>query len=172
MKKLLSALFILGSVVVLAEGVPEGANKPGDCYTNACKVDRDMKIRVQVPTQLKISCLGDIDLGKWCGTKVKTGHANYALEGEKNADVKVYFENSEVQFKKEYTNQNAGFVAYMDVDGVQQSIKKLTLPGYGGKGTQVGKVNATLYPVAQGVNLSAEGKYVATAKLIAEYDSF
>lgn len=172
MKKLLSALFILGSVAALAEGAPEELRPPMECYTSACKVDKEMKIKVEVPTQLKITHLGDIDLDKWCGTKIKTGHTNYSLEGEKNADVKVYFENSQVQFKKEYTNQNAGFVAYMDVDGVQQSMKKLTGHGPSGKGTQSGKVNATLYPVAQGVTLVANGRYVATAKLIAEYDSF
>lgn len=170
MKKLLSALFILGSVAALAQETLDrpggGEGNPPNCYTNACKVDKDMTISVQVPTQLEITCLENIDLGKWCGTKTKTEDASYHLRGEKGAIVKVYFENSAVQFKK--GGNDAGFYAYMDVDGVAVSSKTLS----SSSGTNSGKVNATLYPLEQGIKLQAKGNYTATAKLIAEYDSF
>lgn len=193
MKKLLSALFILGSVATLAQetldrpgggGGHDGDNGQENCYTSACSVERKMDIKVSIPTQLKITKLGDIDLGKWCGTKTISEDAPYALEGEKDARVKVYFENIEVPFYRDGTRHGegngAGFAAYMSVDGKSESHVKLEgkhnpKGGHnpnGGLGSATGKVKATLYPVAQGVQLVAGGKYKATAKLIAEYDSF
>ena len=184
MKKLLSALFILGSVAALgqeAQSKPEHGENNGykECYTSACSVERKMDIKVSIPTQLKITKLGDIDLGKWCGTKTISKEASYTLEGEKNARVKVYFENDRVAFSKsegpKHGDQgNAGFTAYMNVDGKTHSYVTLTGERHsdGGLGKVSGKVKATLDPVAEGVKLVAGGKYVATAKLIAEYDSF
>lgn len=171
MKKLLSALFILGSVAALAEtdlshGGGNGGGNPSDCYTSACKVEEDMYIKVQIPTQLKIKCLENINLGKWCGTKTIKGEASYNLEGEENAKVKVSFKEEEVEFKKKTKdgNHGAGFYAKMSLDSKHKILDD--------EGKADGIVKATLNPVDHNVKLKAGGEYLAKATLIAEYDSF
>ena len=177
MKKLLSALFILGSVAALATGEvadhPGGGGQPGNdhgdgtqCYTSACKVEKDMTISVKIPTKLEIKSLGNIVLGPWCGTKQIEGESNYTLKGEGGAKVKLYFAHDTVEFKDGKNGLN--FHANMTVDGQTVSKKFLTASGDGN-----GKVKAKVNPLGNNVkHLAAGGTYTATAKLIAEYDSF
>lgn len=175
MKKLLSALFILGSVSALATvdhpgggGQPDNGHGNGsECYTNTCKVDRDVNIFVKIPKKLEMSCLNDIELGPWCGTKPIQGQTDYSLDGEKDAKVKIYFASNKVEFKE--GNKGLGFYADMFVDGQLESKKNLN-----SSGKSTGIVKAKVSPIDKNNknHIAAGGTYKATAKLIAEYDSF
>lgn len=179
MKKLLSALFILGSVTALASrpgngnggnGNGNGGNGNGNggggdssCYeSTSCKVEKEINLTVKVPKKLKIT--GDnIDFETWCGTRTVVKNGNYHLEGEPKAPVKVKFEAPTVSFKHS-SGAASGFNASLALDASSKTLHP-TL------GTASGVVTATLNPGAPGTK-PLTGFHSATAKLIAEYDGF
>ncbi|WP_047395902.1 hypothetical protein [Cetobacterium sp. ZOR0034] len=164
MKKLLSALFILGSVAALAqEENIHGGSKP-ECYTSACKVEKDFEVKVKVPEQLKITKVETIDLGYWCGTKPKEGKSNYTLEGQKGAKVNVSV-TPLISFKKP-NSQTTAFTGNLVLDSAQ---KTLSSPAYG-SGKASGVITATLNQAT--VKLDASTTYTAKATLTAEYDAW
>ncbi|MGL5279480.1 MAG: hypothetical protein ACRC8M_10500, partial [Cetobacterium sp.] len=71
MKKLLSVLFILGSVAALANEsvstLPADVD-PAFCFNNPCSAEDKFNVNVKVPEQLVIK-VDDINFGLWCGTK-------------------------------------------------------------------------------------------------------
>lgn len=165
MKKLLSALFILGSVAALA--TDEAADRPGQggegdssCYeSTSCKVEKEINLTVKVPKKLKIT--GDnIDFETWCGTKTVQKNGNYHLEGEPNELVNIYFENSSVDFEHE-SGAASGFTASLLLDAPSRTLDNTT-------GKADGIFTATLNPGTKPLT----GHHSATAKLIAEYDVF
>lgn len=152
MKKLLSALFILGSVTMLAN----------ECYeTMSCQVEKEITLAVRIPKKLKMMA-ENINFGTWCGTKTLTKQANYSVEGEPGAHIQLKFENSNVNFTHE-SGAPSGFSAALTLDKTATNLHA-TL------GTTSGIVTAQLNPLSSGNPLV--GNHVAKAKLIAEYDQF
>ncbi|MGL5544957.1 MAG: hypothetical protein ACRDB6_07595 [Cetobacterium sp.] len=165
MKKLLSALFILGSITMLAEDL---ADRPGEggnpeCYTSACKVEKDFEVKVKVPEQLKITKVDNIDLGLWCGTKAIHKEGEYQLEGQKGAKVDVSV-TPVIEFKKHNSNTVA-FTGNLELVG--GGNKTLSSPS-SGSGKATGKIKASLAPTNN--KLEASTTYTAKATLVAEYD--
>ena len=166
MKKLLSMLFILGSVSMLANET--AATLPADdadalhCYEAPCSVEKDFKVRVKVPEKLVITA-GDIDLGLWCGDTVinvdKLNH--HTIKGEKGKTVKVKFkDNGALKFKKgsELIHKFAGTITHKTGSVV---LDPSTGEGKGGVNIQIPKTG----------NLEAGQVYTASATLQAEYDT-
>lgn len=162
MKKLLSALFILGSVAALGSEDLESQHKPPvDCYEQAvCRVEKDVNLKVKVPKVLKVTG-GDIDFLTWCGTRPVTKTSTYNLEGEPGARVNVSINTSPVSFKHE-SGAASGFTANLNLDNSHKDLHATA-------GTASGTITASLVP---GSGKPLTGHHTAKATLVAFYDSF
>ncbi|MEG1978826.1 MAG: hypothetical protein RRZ91_08435 [Cetobacterium sp.] len=162
MKKLLSALFILGSVTMLANEAVSEAD-PAFCFTNPCSVSEPMKVKVKVPQQLVIT-VTDVDLGLWCGDKAinKDKPDQYTVTGEKNQKVNVGFKgNGYLGFRK----GNELLPKFTGTIETKESQLDL-----GTTGSAKGGVNVKV--PKPGLNLLEPGTtYTATATLVASYDT-
>lgn len=164
MKKLLSVLFILGSASLLATEASSPESDPAFCFTNPCSINKDFKVKVKVPEQLKLT-VKDIDLGLWCGDKdIDLDHINHhTVEGEKGQNVKIGFkDNGLLKFKKgnELVHKFAGTITH--------KTGSVMLDATTGKGQ--GSVNVKI--PKPGINLLEPGTtYTATATLVAGYDT-
>lgn len=166
MKKLLSLLFILGSVSMLANEattLPADAD-PAFCFTNPCSAEANFKVKVKVPEQLVITA-GDVDLGLWCGDKdvKKSIPIHHTIKGEANTKVNVGFKHSgALGFKKDgdifpsFSGTVTHKTGYVELDengagtgGIDVHVEQLLVPG-------------TLKPGHE---------YKATATLVASYDT-
>ena len=164
MKKLLSMLFILGSVSLLANEPASPEADPAFCFTNPCSVNKDFKVKVKVPDQLKLT-VADIDLGLWCGDKdINIDKINHhTVEGEKGQTVKLGFkDNGALKFRKgsELIHKFAGTITHKTGSVVLDATT----------GKAQGSVNVKV--PKPGINLLEPGvTYTATATLVAAYDT-
>ncbi len=164
MKKLLSALFILGSISVLANGGVSPESDPSFCFENPCSVTQDFKVKVRVPQKLEIDA-DDVDLGMWCGSNEvnKEVVEHHKITGEPNTTVKVGFKgNGELRFKKdgEMTHKFKGTITH--------STGSVELDG---TGSGKGGVKVNVPKLLTNVILDAGEEYKATATLVAAYDT-
>lgn len=165
MKKLLSALFILGSVSMLANDsatvLPADEADPLFCVTNVCEVEQKVNVTFKVPKKLVVT-VSDIDLGLWCGDAdlVKTFNEKFSVKGEENEKVKVAFKNNSLVFS------SLGAMPVMGEIKTTESSLLLNNSGEAKGGIEV-KVNQP------GVlNKLQSGKtYTAHATLVAAYDT-
>ncbi|MEG1807504.1 MAG: hypothetical protein RR265_05160 [Cetobacterium sp.] len=166
MKKLLSALFILGSVTMLANEattLPAEAD-PTFCLTNPCSSSEPMKVKVKVPQKLVID-VTEVDLGLWCGDKAldKDKPNQYEVTGEKGQKVNVEFKgNGYLGFRKgnELFPKFTGTIKTLDD---QLILDATTGKAKGGVNVKIPK---------PGINLLEAGTtYTATATLMASYDT-
>ncbi len=98
MKKLLSVLFILGSVASLANdsaSVLPADVDPAFCFSKPCSAEDKFTVNVKVPEQLVIK-VDDVDFGLWCGTKTVTKDFpnKVHVTGESDQTVKLGFKNN------------------------------------------------------------------------------
>ncbi|MBC2854133.1 hypothetical protein [Cetobacterium sp. 2G large] len=166
MKKLLSLLFVLGSVSMLANEVstlPADAD-PAFCFTNPCSAETSFDVKVKVPEQLVITA-GDVDLGLWCGDKDvdKSIPIHHTIKGEANTKVNVGFKyGGKLAFIKNgekfsaFGGQVTHKTGYVDLDengagtgGIDVHVDQLLVPG----------------------KLIPGHEYKATATLVASYDT-
>lgn len=165
MKKLLSALFILGSVSMLANDsatvLPADEVDPLFCVTNVCEVEEKVTVKFQVPKKLVVT-VSEIDLGLWCGDANlnKTFNEKYSVKGEENEKVKVAFKNNLLIFS------SSGALPVMGSISTTESELLLNASGEakGGINVQVNQPGA--------LNKLHSGKtYTAHATLVAAYDT-
>ena len=163
MKKLLSLLFILGSVSMLANEM-EGVD-PALCFDKACNIKKDFKINVRVPEQLQVKSVNDINL-VWCGdSDINYSEVNHhTLKGEKGKTVLVGFKSEgELGFKKG-SDLLPAFTGKITHKTGSVKLDETTGEGSGGIDLIVRKnVGTTL--------LTAGETYRATAILVAAYDT-
>ncbi|MGL4865861.1 MAG: hypothetical protein ACRC4T_22430 [Cetobacterium sp.] len=166
MKKLLSALFILGSISVLANEavtLPADAD-PAFCFENPCSATQDFKVKVRVPQKLVIDA-DDVDLGIWCGDKDKNTEVavHHTITGEPNTTVNVGFKNNgELKFKKD------GDLLHKFKGTITHSTGSVNLDG---TGSGEGGVKVHVPKLLSNVLLEAGQEYKATATLVAAYDT-
>ncbi|MGL5188300.1 MAG: hypothetical protein ACRC7S_01420 [Cetobacterium sp.] len=171
MKKLLSVLFILGSVAALANEsvstLPTDAD-PAFCFTNPCSAQDSFNVKVKVPEQLKIT-VKDIDFGLWCGTKTvsKDFGNTVSVEGEKDQKVKLGFKNDgNLVFMDGLALKFTGKVVFDN----NTDVKDIKLDATTGKADAGLKV--TINKPAIGGLLTAGKTYTASATVTGSYDGF
>lgn len=166
MKKLLSVLFILGSVSVLAN---EASTLPADadpafCFTNPCSAETDFKVKVKVPQKLVITAT-DVDLGLWCGDKPvdKSVDVHHTIKGEPNTAVNVGFKNDgNLSFKKD------GDILPKFGGKVTHKTGKVNLDS---TGTGTGGIDVHVSKLLVPGTLEPGHEYKAHATLVASYDT-
>ena len=134
MKKLLSLLFVLGSVSALAN-VETMHGGQDDCYKNpVCGIEKTFNVDVKIPEKLEIERGDNINL-LWCGTQQKTfkKENHYKIKGEKKSTVKVTFVgegNKEGELKFRLKGKGPGPSNKVAFTGIIRSLdnnNKLTL---------------------------------------------
>lgn len=166
MKKLLSLLFILGSVSMLANEattLPADAD-PAFCFTNPCSAETDFKVKVKVPEQLVIKA-DDVDLGLWCGDKDldKSVEVHHTITGEGKSRVNVGFKfGGALGFKKD------GDV-FPTFNGT--ATHKTGYVDLGEDGTGTGGIDVHVDQLIAPGKLKPGHEYKATAILVASYDT-
>ena len=168
MKKLLSVLFILGSVAALANEsvstLPTDVD-PAFCFSNPCSAEDTFNVSVKVPEQLVIK-VDDINFGLWCGTKTVTKDFSNTVKvtGEVNQDVKLGFKNNgTLTFKDGFVTKFTGKVAF--AGGAEETV---TLTG---GAAQTGLKLTVNKPGVTGL-LTAGKTYTASATVVGSYDGF
>ncbi|MBC2850866.1 hypothetical protein H5J22_05375 [Cetobacterium sp. 8H] len=162
MKKLLSALFILGSVTMLAN---EATTLPADvdpafCFNNPCSADAKFDVKVKVPQKLVITA-GELNIGLWCGDKAKDYEKenHFTVTGEPGETITVGFKNDGDLL---FTASGA-----LPFTGTIETLKdSLELVG----GTAKGGVKVHI-PQPKLNTLKAGTTYTAHATLVAAYDT-
>ena len=162
MKKLLSALFILGSVTMLANEVttlPADVD-PAFCFNNPCSADAKFDVKVKVPQKLVITA-GELNIGLWCGDKAKDYEKenHFTITGEPDETVTVGFKNDG---KLLFTTLGAlPFTG--TIETIDESLKLVGGTAKGGVKVHIPKPTP---------NLLVAGKtYTAHATLVAAYDT-
>ncbi len=170
MKKLLSVLFILGSVAALANDGPSTLPAdvdPAFCFNNPCSAEDKFNVNVKVPEQLVIK-VDDINFGLWCGTKTVTKDFDNTVKvnGEKEQNVKLGFKNNgNLYFNDGIVTKFTGKVAF--AGGTAEKDVTLNASGAAQTGLKV-TVNK---PVVVGL-LTAGKTYTAHATVVGSYDGF
>ncbi|MGL4865923.1 MAG: hypothetical protein ACRC1R_09655 [Cetobacterium sp.] len=170
MKKLLSVLFILGSVAALANDGPSTLPTdvdPAFCFSNPCSAEDKFNVNVRVPEQLVIK-VDDVEFGLWCGTKTVSKDFTNAVKvnGEKNQNVKLGFKNSgNLYFNDGLALKFTGKVAFAG-GAAEESV---TLNGSGA--AQTGLKVTVNKPAIPGL-LTAGKTYTAHATVVGSYDGF
>lgn len=170
MKKLLSVLFILGSVAALANDSPSTLPTDVDptfCFNNPCSAEDKFNVNVKVPEQLVIK-VDDINFGLWCGTKTVTKDFENTVKvnGEKEQNVKLGFKNNgNLYFNDGIVTKFTGKVAF--AGGAAEEDVTLNASGAAQTGLKV-TVNK---PAIVGL-LTAGKTYTAHATVVGSYDGF
>lgn len=169
MKKLLSVLFILGSVAALANdsaSVLPADIDPAFCFSNPCSAEDKFNVSVKVPEQLVIK-VDDINFGLWCGTKTVSKDFSNAVKvnGEVDQDVKLGFKNNgALTFRDGMVTKFTGKVAF--AGDAAEEIVTLT-----GGSAQTGLKVTVNKPGITGL-LTAGKTYTASATVVGSYDGF
>lgn len=168
MKKLLSVLFILGSVASLASAnasvLPTDVD-PAFCYANPCSAEDMFTVTVKIPEQLVIK-VDDLEFGLWCGTKnvTKDFLNKVHVTGEANQSVKLGFKNMGSLL---FVNGQSSFEGKVSFAGGAAEQNVLLAGGSANTDLQV-TVNAPQMPGL----LSPGQTYTAYATIIGAYDGF
>lgn len=169
MKKLLSVLFILGSVAALANDGPStlpAEVDPAFCFSNPCSAEDKFNVNVKVPEQLVIK-VDDINFGLWCGTKtVSKDFANKVhVTGEDTQKVKLGFKNSgNLYFNDGLVTKFTGKVTFAG-DNPEEVVTLASGKADTGLKVTVNK------PAIVGL-LTAGKTYTAHATVVGSYDGF